>query len=110
MGMGTFSILVDENGIAKGMKQVLTERGINVHGINAAKIREELLKHDDFRNTKTLVQEVIGAYSFPSSTVSLMPLNVAGVMLKNIRDSTRMDLLHPCAKLYLNRWTHVILF
>ena len=48
--------MVAENGI---VKQVLTERGINTHGMNAAKMREELLKHDDFRNTKTLVQELV---------------------------------------------------
>ena len=109
---GKVQHLVDENGIAKGMKQVLTEREINTHGMNAAKMREELLKHEDFKNTKTLVQELVERRGhmcmfFPKFHCEL---NVAGVMLKNIQDSTRMDLLHACAKLSRSLLTHVILF
>ena len=41
------------NGQPKGMRMVLEERGIRTNGINASRMREELLKFDDFKRTIT---------------------------------------------------------
>jgi hypothetical protein len=47
------------DGRAKGMKVVLEERGINTMGMNAAKMREALSQHEDFKNQCTLVEEKV---------------------------------------------------
>lgn len=47
------------DGQQKGMRQVLIERGVDVNGMNAAKMREELKKYDDFNSPTTIVVEVI---------------------------------------------------
>ena len=46
--------LVDVNGVPKGMKQVLQERGINSDQMRAEDMRVVLANHDDFRNKKLL--------------------------------------------------------
>ena len=48
--------LVDVNGVPKGMKQVLQERGINSDQMRAEDMRVVLANHDDFRNEKTVVE------------------------------------------------------
>lgn len=47
------------DGRAKGMKIILEERGINTMGMNAAKMREALSQHEDFKNQSTLVEEKV---------------------------------------------------
>ena len=47
------------DGRPKGLKLVLQERGIDVTGMNADKLREELAKIEDFKNPKTLVEEKV---------------------------------------------------
>lgn len=56
---GIQQIMVLHDGRPKGLKMVLKERGIDIRGMNADKMREELSKFDDFKNTKTLVEEKV---------------------------------------------------
>lgn len=56
---GEVQMMVLPDGRSKGLKLVLEERGVNTKGMNAEKLREELSKHDDFRDTTTLLQERI---------------------------------------------------
>lgn len=56
---GEVQTMVLPDGRPKGLKLVLEERGVNTVGMNAEKLRDELGKHDDFRNVKTLLQEKI---------------------------------------------------
>ena len=46
---------MNRNGIPKGMKQVLEERGVDTHGMNAAHMKEVLGSHHDFNNQKSKV-------------------------------------------------------
>ena len=43
---------------AKGMKLVLKERGIDVNGLNADRMREKLSEFEDFSNQTTLLELV----------------------------------------------------
>lgn len=53
--------LVDRNGIPKGMKKVLEERGINTSTLLADDMRIILQNHDDFRREKTIVEHFLDA-------------------------------------------------
>ena len=44
-----------DDGRQKGMKSVLEERGVSTKGMNAAKMREELKKFDDFNGSKSIL-------------------------------------------------------
>lgn len=56
---GEVQKLVDENGCPKGMKRVLQERGVDTRGINADKMREILAGHPDFKNPRTLLEDLV---------------------------------------------------
>lgn len=56
---GIQQTMVLPDGRPKGLKIVLQERGIDIRGMNADKLREELSKFDDFKNVKTLVEEKV---------------------------------------------------
>ena len=47
---GKKQTLIDENGVAKGMKQVLEERGINPSTLLGPDMKIILSNHDDFKN------------------------------------------------------------
>ena len=61
-----------EDGRQKGMKQVLIERDVDVKGMNAEQMREELKKFDDFNDCLTILEEDkdICVHSSHASTVS----------------------------------------
>ena len=56
---GAVQKLVDENGVPKGMKRVLQERGINTATMVADDMRTVLANHEDFRTEKTLVEHFL---------------------------------------------------
>ena len=56
---GTIQKMVRPDGRPKGMKLVLQERGVDTKGMNADKMRETLKKYDDFKNSKTILEERI---------------------------------------------------
>ena len=45
--------------VAKGMKQVLEERGISTIGKNADWMRETLKEHPDFKNEKSMIEHFL---------------------------------------------------
>ena len=51
--------LVDENGVPKGMKRVLEERGINTERMRADDMRIVLANHEDFHSETTLVESFL---------------------------------------------------
>ena len=51
--------MVNANGEAKGMKQVLEERGINTATLLADDMRTILSYHHDFANEKTMVEHLL---------------------------------------------------
>ena len=46
-------------GIAKGMRKVLEERGVNTVGMVADQMRKILAEHDDFKNEKSLLEHFL---------------------------------------------------
>ena len=72
---GSVQTLVGENGVAKGMKAILQERGVNTKGMKAKDTRELgrhilILPHRRRYLRTTLNNEDISACSILSSTVS----------------------------------------
>ncbi len=51
--------MVDRNGVPKGMKQVLKERGINTEKMRGDDMRIVLANHEDFRMEKTIVEHFL---------------------------------------------------
>ena len=51
--------LVDSNGVPKGMRQVLIERGVDVRGMKAADMRRVLGEMDDFKYERTKVEKYV---------------------------------------------------
>ena len=51
--------MILEDGQPKGMKLVLEERGVDITGMNADKMRQELNKFDDFKNKVTILEQHI---------------------------------------------------
>ena len=45
--------------VAKGMRKVLEERGINTATLRADNMRKILSSHDDFRNEKTILERFL---------------------------------------------------
>ena len=56
---GRRQTLIDRNGIPKGMKKVLEERGINTATMVADDMRTVLANHEDFRTEKTVVENYL---------------------------------------------------
>ena len=56
---GKVQKMVQYDGTAKGMKQVLQERGVDVKGLNAAKMREKLSEFEDFSSQTTILEELV---------------------------------------------------
>lgn len=56
---GKVQKMVLPDGTAKGMKLVLQERGVDVKGMNAEKMREKLCEFEDFSNQTTLLEELV---------------------------------------------------
>lgn len=72
---GEVQTMVLPDGRPKGLKLALEERGVNTVGENAEKLRDELSKHDDFRNVKhcrkkKLSREATFVFTFPSFIVN----------------------------------------
>ncbi len=61
MWSGQVQKMVTEDGLQKGMKTVLDERGIDIKGMNASKMKEELLK---FKASKTHMNTKIAIHNF----------------------------------------------
>ena len=55
---GKVQKMILDDGRAKGMKIVLEGRGVETKGMNADKMREALNTFEDFKNKKTLLEEV----------------------------------------------------
>ena len=55
---GRVQTIVDENGVPKGMRKVLEERGIPTC-MNADDMRVVLTNHEDFRTEKTIVEHYL---------------------------------------------------
>ena len=51
--------MVDENGIPKGMKAVLHERGVNTVALKAKEMRDLLKSFLDFQNQSTVLETYI---------------------------------------------------
>ena len=47
------------NGVPKGLRLVLEERGVNTRGMTADKMRESLSVHPDFKNEKSRVERFL---------------------------------------------------
>ena len=58
---GTVYKLVDANGVPKGMRRVLIERGVDVRGMKASDMRRVLGEMSDFKYEKTKVEKYLGA-------------------------------------------------
>ena len=58
-GSGCVQHLVDVNGVAKGMKEILEERGINTSTLTGPQMRIILANHTDFSNEKTVVEHFL---------------------------------------------------
>ena len=58
---GKVQKMVFSDGTPKGMKVVLRERGVDVHRLTAAQMKDILAKMEDFKNEKTLVERVLKA-------------------------------------------------
>ena len=56
---GRVQKMVDSNGVPKGMRQVLEERGINTAHMKGDDMRTVLANHEDFRTEKTLVEHFL---------------------------------------------------
>ncbi len=61
MWSGQVQKMVTEDGLQNGMKTVLDERGIDIKGMNASKMKEELLK---FKASKTHMNTKIAIHNF----------------------------------------------
>ena len=59
-GIGTAQAM-NNHGVPKGMKQMLLQRGVNVHGMMASEMKETLGSHDDF--AKQLSKEELFLHS-----------------------------------------------
>ena len=51
--------MVDRNGVPKGMRQVLIERGVDVRGMKADDMRRALNEMKDFKYEKTKVEKYL---------------------------------------------------
>ena len=56
---GKLQRMVFEDGTPKGAKRVLEERGINTRGMKLDDMREELSRHADFKDEKTLLEHFL---------------------------------------------------
>ena len=56
---GRVQQLVDDDGVPKGLKKILEERGINTSRMKGDDMRTVISFHDDFRDEKTLVEHFI---------------------------------------------------
>ncbi len=56
---GKIQKMIMSNGVAKGLKMVLEERGVNTTGMNADKMREVLGNFSDFQNEKSRIERIL---------------------------------------------------
>ena len=56
---GEIQKMVDTNGLPKGMRTVLHERGVDTTGMRAKEMRNMLKTFPDFKNQKTILEECI---------------------------------------------------
>ena len=69
--------MVLPDGTPKGMKMVLQERGVDVKGMNAEKMREKLNTYLDFSTQKNILEELVereGHVYFPKYHCELNPI------------------------------------
>ena len=70
---------MNRNGIPKGMKQVLEERGVDTRGMTAARMKEIIGSHPDFKDQKSKVEVFLNskghlAYFLPKFHCELNPI------------------------------------
>ena len=78
---GRLQKMVSRNGIPKGMKAVLIERGVNVTGMKGDEMRQILQNMPDFKCEKTKVEHVLldsgyKAYFIPKFHCELNPIEM----------------------------------
>ena len=56
---GQIQKMVDGNGIPRGMKAILEERGVDTTGMKGNEMRQKLKSYPDFQNQKTLLEDYI---------------------------------------------------
>ena len=91
MGWKTSKAIVTEEGIQKGLKSLLEERGVNTAKLKKDEMIKIVEEMRDFKFQKTKVEEMILSKghrvtyicSSPSSIVNLIQLNEYGVMQSN---------------------------
>lgn len=76
---GRVQKMVTSNGVAKGLRMVLEERGVNTAGMNASQMREILGQHSDFKNEKSRVERILSThghilYMLPKYHCELNPI------------------------------------
>ena len=78
--------MTDDNGVPKGMKIILKERGINTMGMNAHDMRQKLKTFDDFKHIKTLLEEYVEdrghICTYPKYHCELSPIEHVWCQLK----------------------------
>lgn len=91
---GKVQHLVDDEGVPKGMKQVLEERGINTATLKGADMRIILANHEDFRTEKTIVEHFFAGRHRPVHFIAnSTPSKGFGGKQRNIHEPTRTS---PC--------------
>lgn len=65
--------MVNADGVPKGMKLILEERGINTSTMVADDMRIVLSNHEDFRNEKTIVEK----YCEKCEVTAIIPAKVS---------------------------------
>lgn len=73
---GRVQRMVDDDGVPKGMKAVLEERGVNTEQMRADDMRTVLSFHDDFFNEKTIVEKLITDKGHKVSLLTQIPLRI----------------------------------
>ena len=90
---GRVQKMVSLNGIPKGMKKVLIERGVNVTKMKAEEMREVLREMPDFKYEKTKVETLqqendFKGYFIPKFHCELNPIERIWGKVKNMRGLT----------------------
>ena len=90
---GKVQKMVNENGIPKGMRLILEERGVNTEGMNVKQMRETLKSHSDFKYQKCKLENYIEqrVYSIQSIIVSSVRLSGCGANQNNLHGHMPME-------------------
>ena len=93
---GEVQTMVDENGIPKGMKVVLEERGVETVGMKAKEMRELLKTFPDFKNQKAKLEDYVEnrdhvCIYYPKFHCELNPIERVWYQAKNIPEHMQME-------------------